>query len=149
MSYTLGQAARGTGKAKSTISRDIKSGKLSATRNADGSVTIEPAELHRVHPPVARSNGTGNGTGNVPSNDSQPGSATGATGFERREIELLRTLPAEKDARIADRDDQIADLRRRLDQATALLTDQRPVSERGVDRPRGLWGKFLAWRRGR
>jgi hypothetical protein len=28
-----------------------------------------------------------------------------------------------------------------------LLTDQPPVEERVVDPPRGLWGKFLAWRR--
>lgn len=101
--------------------------------------------LHRVHPPVTRSNGASNGTGNVPSNDSQPGAATGSASFDGREIELLRTLLAEKDARIADRDDQIADLRRRLDQATALLTDQREKAEP----PTSAWGRFLAWRRGR
>jgi hypothetical protein len=46
-------------------------------------------------------------------------------------------------------DDTISDLRRRLDaeaeerrKLTALLTDQRPAPE-----PRGLWGRFLAWRR--
>jgi hypothetical protein len=47
----LGQAARATGKAKSTISGDIKSGKISATRNADGGWTIEPIELHRYTRP--------------------------------------------------------------------------------------------------
>ena len=30
MSYTIGTAAKATGKAKSTISRDVKSGRISA-----------------------------------------------------------------------------------------------------------------------
>lgn len=50
MSYTLGEASRATGKNKTTIARAIHTGKLSATRNSDGSYTIDPAELHRVFP---------------------------------------------------------------------------------------------------
>lgn len=145
MSYTLGEAARATGKAKSTISRDIKSGKISATRNPDGGWTIDPAELHRVHPSRMQSNGSGNGGATVQSNDTQPVAATAATPFEQREIELLRAHMAEKDARIADKDAVIEDLRRRLDQATALLTDQREKAAT----PASAWGRFLAWRRGR
>ena len=52
MSYTIGQAAKATGKSKPTISRAIKSNTISATKNDDGSFTIDPAELHRVFPPV-------------------------------------------------------------------------------------------------
>lgn len=51
MSYTIGQAAIATGKSKSTISRAVDAGRISATRNADGSFTIEAVELHRVFPP--------------------------------------------------------------------------------------------------
>lgn len=50
MPYSLGEAARATGRNKTTISRAIQSGKLSATRNPDGSYTIDPAELARVFP---------------------------------------------------------------------------------------------------
>jgi hypothetical protein len=53
MSYTLGQAANATGKAKTTIQRAIKKGKISATRNESGGYVIDPAELHRVFPPIA------------------------------------------------------------------------------------------------
>jgi polyhydroxyalkanoate synthesis regulator phasin len=53
MSYTLGQAANATGKAKTTIQRAIKKGKISASRNESGGYVIDPAELHRVFPPVA------------------------------------------------------------------------------------------------
>src|SRR4051812_1730666 len=53
MAYTLGTAAKATGRGKATIYRAIKSGKISATRHEDGSYTIDPAELHRVFPPVS------------------------------------------------------------------------------------------------
>ena len=51
MAYTLGQAARAANVSKTTIQRAIKSGRLSASRQLDGSYLIDPAELHRVFPP--------------------------------------------------------------------------------------------------
>jgi hypothetical protein len=53
--YRLKQAADATGKAKPTILRAIQTGKISATKNEMGAWEIEPAELHRVSPPVAQS----------------------------------------------------------------------------------------------
>jgi excisionase family DNA binding protein len=47
MYFTLGQAARHCGVAKGTISKAIKTGKLSATRHEDGSWKIDNAELAR------------------------------------------------------------------------------------------------------
>ena len=51
MQYTLGQAAKATGKNKTIIQRAIKAGKLSADFK-DGQYSIDPAELHRVFPPL-------------------------------------------------------------------------------------------------
>jgi hypothetical protein len=48
--YTLGAAARATGKSKATISRAIKAGRLSAARSDDGGYAIDPSELSRVYP---------------------------------------------------------------------------------------------------
>lgn len=45
---SLSQAAKLTGKSKSTINRAIKTGKLSAARHDDGSYSIEPSELSRA-----------------------------------------------------------------------------------------------------
>ncbi len=59
MKYTIGTASKATGKSKSTISRDIKSGKISASHKDDGSYEIEPSELHRVYPAIS-CNSTGN-----------------------------------------------------------------------------------------
>ena len=53
MPYTLGQAAKATGKNKATIFQAIKSGKLSAIKDDLGRYAIDPAELHRLYPPVS------------------------------------------------------------------------------------------------
>lgn len=47
--FTLGQASIETGKSKPTISRDIKKGKLSAEKLANGSYKIQAIELFRVY----------------------------------------------------------------------------------------------------
>lgn len=48
---SLRHAAIEAGTSKSTILRAIQAGRLSATRNAEGTYTIDPAELFRVYPP--------------------------------------------------------------------------------------------------
>jgi hypothetical protein len=54
MKYTLNAAAKLSGRAKSTISKAIKDGRLSAARNDKGGFDIDGAELSRVFPfPVA------------------------------------------------------------------------------------------------
>lgn len=125
MSYTLGQAAKATGKSKPTIQRAIKSGTISASKAADGSYEIDPAELHRVFQPV-----TDTGNAEQAMKQSVPPSDTMML---QREVDLLRE-------RLTDKDGVIADLRTRLDvegeerrrtqaQLTALLTDQREKPE--------------------
>ena len=47
---SLGQAAKLTGLGKSTITRSIKAGRLSAARTVMGSYEIDTAELFRVYP---------------------------------------------------------------------------------------------------
>jgi len=136
MTYTLGQAAKATGKSKPTIQRAIKSGSISAAKADDGSYEIDPSELHRVFPPV-----TGASNAEQPLKQSVPHSDTGAL---QREIELLRE-------RLIDKDGVIDDLRQRLDteaeerrrtqnQLTALLTDQRSKQE--SEPPRRRWFSF-------
>lgn len=50
MFYTLGQAAKATGKTKTTIQVAIKTGRMSASKDDLGRYQIDPAELHRVYP---------------------------------------------------------------------------------------------------
>lgn len=50
MRYTLGTAAKATGKSKTTIQRAIAKGNISAEKLKSGGYSIDPAELHRVFP---------------------------------------------------------------------------------------------------
>jgi molecular chaperone GrpE (heat shock protein) len=121
MTYSLGQAAKATGKSKMTIQRAIQKNVISAIRNDNGSYTIEPSELHRVFKPLPV----------LKPQEPPPDPA-----LLKQEVEFLREKLAEWNKRDADKDAVIADLRRRLDQEgeerrksqvqlTALLTDQR------------------------
>ena len=112
MRYTLGTAAKATGKAKSTILRAIKSGTISATKSHDGSYEIEPSELHRVFEP--------NGAQLASSNDTQPNEEQGATLRIRLEI-LESERQRERDQMQATIDDLRARLDRSEDRVTALL----------------------------
>ena len=58
MPYTLGQAAKATGKSKPTIQAAIKKGRISAVQDEAGRYSIDPAELHRVYPPISKAEGT-------------------------------------------------------------------------------------------
>src|SRR5690242_2028349 len=115
MPYNLVQAGAATGRDKSTVLKAIKRGAISATRDPDGGWLIEPAELHRIYPPVAPvASGVANATsGNRDFHHSEP-QATRATSATEGEIHELR-------ARLADAHGTIDDLRARLDAAEARL----------------------------
>lgn len=53
MRYTLGTAAKATGKSKTTIQRAITKGLISAEKGRGGGYSIDPAELHRIFPPLS------------------------------------------------------------------------------------------------
>lgn len=117
MKYTLGTAAKATGKAKSTILRAIKSGVISAQKAHDGSYEIAPSELHRVFDlAVAQT---------TQSNTAQPSEENSA--ILRLQLNIFE---AERQREREQMQTTIDDLRKRLDNAegrvTALLADHRP-----------------------
>jgi hypothetical protein len=57
--YSLKQAADAVGHGKPAILKAIKSGRISATKDELGAWVLEPVEVHRVYPLVAKS---GNGS---------------------------------------------------------------------------------------
>lgn len=109
MKYTLGTAAKATGKAKSTILRAIKSGTISAKKVHDGSYEIEPAELHRVFSPSVAQQ--------LQSNDTQPEIERDPNLRLRLEI-----LEAERQRERAQMQATIDDLRTRLDRSEDRIT---------------------------
>jgi len=121
MQLTVGLAAKEVGKAKTTISRAIKSGKLSAKKNEDGSYSIDPAELFRAFPPKAETV------------KAQP-PATASEQAQRREIELLQRLVTEQKERITG-------LEADKERVWALLENmqgKQPEPDR-----KGLWGRVF------
>jgi hypothetical protein len=101
MYLSLGKAAKEAGVAKSTISKALSSGKLSyREKNSDG-YQIDPAELFRVYPKIAKTDAD-----ELTSNDWQSGQPDAETMpySAKFEIQLagLKSLIAEKDRRITD-----------------------------------------------
>lgn len=135
MSYTLGDAAKATGKSKTTLHRAIKSGRISASKAEDGSYSIEPAELHRVFPAVT----TRTPQALLHKNDEEQLSNTLAA--LRTQLEIQEK---ERDRERALLQETIADLREDRDkwrqQATSLLTDQRSDPPAPIRRRR--WWPF-------
>lgn len=105
---SLSQAAKETGKSKSTINRAIKTGKLSATRHQDGTYSIAASELFRVFP-----SGTPEGSRWV---DTQPRTEPDRTATVRIEA-LEAALQREREVNA----DLIEDRDHWRQQATALL----------------------------
>lgn len=126
MKYTAGQAAKATGVSKATITRALKSGKISGVKDENGAWSIDPSELHRVFHPVAHE---------PPETHTlkQPATPekTNETGVLERENQML--LEALIEARQErDRWHQIAE---RLSIAPPV-----PISQK---RPRGFWSRLF------
>lgn len=112
MSYTLGQAAKATGKSKSTISKALKSGIISGEKGANGAFKIEPSELHRVFPA-----------------NSIKEHSKAAENTTKEHLETAVKI-AQLEVRLEAAEKRADDLEQDRDswrnQANALLTDQRP-----------------------
>ena len=112
MKFSLGQAAKEVAKSKATIHRYVQTGRLSAERQDDGSYQIEASELFRVFPHAGvllePPQNPPHETIRNPTepNTEHPGNQ-GATSALTTEIDLLRERLADKDKRLADKDDVI------------------------------------------
>ena len=69
MGYTLGIAAKATGKSRTTILRAIEKGKISAKKDEHNQWNIDPAELHRVYPLKQQDNNVGNSSAATAANN--------------------------------------------------------------------------------
>ncbi len=58
--YTIATAAAAVGRNKTAILRAINAGKISAAQDENGEWQIDPAELHRIYPPLRSASMGGN-----------------------------------------------------------------------------------------
>jgi len=112
MELSLGAAAKMAGMNKTTLSRHIKAGRLSARRADNGSYAIDTSELARAY--GLRLDETGSQL--TQCNDVRPVGDPPAT-----PAALGDTLMAELRAQLAQAHDTVADLRARLDASEARL----------------------------
>jgi len=122
MRFTLTAAAKEAGISKGTISKALKSGRLSGDRQEDGSFQIDASELFRVYPrkpeqPVSETSSKPSETGIAPAE------TTVEMAVLRVRVEMM-----EREREMAQ--ETIADLRRRLDRAEdrilALQAPEKP-----------------------
>ena len=128
--YTLGEAAKQAGCSKSTISRAIKNGKLSANRLEDESYAIDPAELERWN----SSNGHRNAKKKrIATHGETPETLRNISTVEA-ELTAARQL-AEERLRTID------DLRGRLDKEAE---ERRQITTRLLEyeKPKGFWARL-------
>lgn len=142
MKLSASQAAQAVGKSVPTITRAIKSGKLSAKRLPKGGYSIDPSELHRVWPAVTRNGDVSGFTLGY-----EPPRETSVLEAENQRLRAkIVDLEAERERERSQLTETIDDLRRRLDTESterrnlmAQITDQR---ERIARRPRGIRAWF-------
>jgi hypothetical protein len=139
MKFTAGQAAKEVGKSLPTISKALKTGRLSA-KKAGNKYEIDASELFRVWPKAVDEN-------SLPANDGKGLTLSSVNPNNGDEIKALqdalnaeRKLNSEKDARItgliqrAERAEQKEDTAQA--QLVGLLTDQRTAPRKG------FWGRL-------
>jgi hypothetical protein len=119
--YSLGEAARASGKSKPTIAKAIKTGRISAIRQSNGSYQIDPAELHRVYPLAGKPAGKSLQSLIGETDPGLPG-----------ELEKWRALAIEREETIRKLwerlDTSEAERRRVQERLTALLTHRSTAS---------------------
>jgi len=121
MVFTMGQAAKEAGVSKATLSRAIKSGKLSASRNDKNGWDIDPAELFRVYP---RNTDNGSGNGGMKQTVT-PDTTAAETAVLQAEIAGLRERLDDMKAAL-EREREQADKWQQQAESLRLLADQRP-----------------------
>ncbi|MFD1483599.1 hypothetical protein [Paracoccus nototheniae] len=130
MKLSASEAARRTGKSVPTITRAIKSGKISAEKSGSGGYQIDPAELFRAFPAVTKHNA-----------ETPPMLESETPHLNPSETPLLQEKIGSLEAALADAKaerDEWRDQAKRL--AMALPP---PTSEGGVTQRQGMWARLL------
>jgi hypothetical protein len=110
MKYTLAQAATQVKRSKSSLWREVKSGRISAIKEDDGVFYIEASELFRVYP---ESSHEMKQSGNLKRKEMD---------YEARFMELQALLQLEQE-RVSEREKQLADKNRHLEDLRHLVED--------------------------
>ena len=125
MKYTIGQAAKATGRSKSLISKAIKDGRLSATRvgtTPTSPMEIDASELFRVFSPM-------NNTKNEPEQvEYTPKTPSEDTLQLATALEIVKVQREYQDKRIADLEEQLKEAKENAEEyRTELKASERKL----------------------
>ena len=125
MKYTIGQAAKATGRSKSLISKAIKDGRLSATRvgtTLTSPMEIDASELFRVFSPM-------NNTKNEPEQvENTPKTPSEDTLQLATALEIVKVQREYQDKRIADLEEQLKEAKENAEEyRTELKASERKL----------------------
>jgi len=136
MKYTIGQAAIATGKAKSTIHAAIKNGIISASKNELKQFEIDPAELHRVYPPIKVESNTERGR--TAENDVLYAQIKALETQIQLKDEIIDGLKSERDTlkRFLPQPNAVE----RAVEAVEVIKNEIEVKE---EKPQGLWARLF------
>lgn len=129
--FTLGEAAKKVGKSKTTLTRAIDAGRLSARRKDDGSYEIDPAELFRVYEEAQPSRDPQNGAVRDPHETPSRNNDDETVTRLQSEIDDLKRRLQTADA---DRRQAEEDRRNEITRVTALLTHEQESSSKQAER---------------
>ena len=148
---TLGQAAKLVGTSKTTLTRAIRAGRLSAIRRDDGGYQIDPAELSRVYTVTPATPSTSATTDGVvqqttpadnPVTPTRDPAITALQAAHDAEMRLMRELLDEVRKRADEGKAREDELRAQL-----LLTDRRPpLASASPSIFRRAWRWLFGWR---
>lgn len=135
---TLSQAAKETGRSKSTISKAIDTGKLSYIEKTTAGYKLDPSEVFRVFPMPSNANGE-----NAKIEQSRTHSNDLENDFLKRENTLLREQ-VERERERVEREREQADYWR---QTATMLLSHRPeppeIKPTGNKEDSPLWRKLF------
>ena len=145
---SLGQAARLAGVGKTTLTRAIRAGKISATKRDDGRYEIDPAELGRVYDIKAETPDTVTPTGDVVRHATLSARPRDTLDIRLASVEaeligarqLIKFLESQVEDLRGDRDGW----RQQAETAQRLLTHVREAATSTVASPSRPWWKRLA-----
>lgn len=127
--YNLATAAAAAGINKSTVLRHIKAGKISATRDEAGGWQIDPAEFHRIFPPLK-----------IATDHLAPQQRDATTDQLVAELRaVIADLRQDRDHWRTEAADWKAQAQRLLPSPQQQATDPQP--------PETAWQRFKRWRR--
>lgn len=132
MKVSASEAAKRTGKSVPTITRAIRSGRISAERTASGSYLIDPSELFRVFPAVT-----------LPNDETPPRLGHETPRVTPDETRSLQEKVSSLEASLAEAKAERDEWRDQAKRLAMALPAPEGVEQKTPEKPKGFWKRIF------